>query len=63
MDLEYEHGRLGELLLQSLLRLDLLTLDGSWTEARQERKNAVREVQVMLDRLDGSWRTRQQQGQ
>ena len=63
MDLEYEHGRLGELLLQSLLRLDLLTLDGSWTEARQERKSAVREVQVMLDRLDGSWRARQQQGQ
>ena len=62
MDLEYEHGRLGELLLQSLLRLDLLTLDGSWTEARQERKSAVREVQVMLDRLDGGWRARQQQG-
>ena len=63
MDLEYEHGRLGELLLQSLLRLDLLTLDGSWAEARQERKSAVREVQVMLDRLDGGWRARQQQGQ
>ena len=57
-DIEMEHTRLGELLLQSLLRLDVLVLDGAWTDARRERKGAVRQVQTHLDRLDGGWKNR-----
>ncbi|KAF8635209.1 hypothetical protein AX17_003985 [Amanita inopinata Kibby_2008] len=52
---EKEHIRLGELLLQSLIRLDGITTDGDWEHARRERKAAVREVQTLLDRLDGGW--------
>ncbi|EIN11959.1 hypothetical protein PUNSTDRAFT_99317 [Punctularia strigosozonata HHB-11173 SS5] len=52
-----EHARLGELLLQSLLRLDAINSEGEWTEARKERKGAVKEVQGLLDRLDLAWRT------
>ncbi|KAJ6625476.1 hypothetical protein B0H10DRAFT_2001494 [Mycena sp. CBHHK59/15] len=48
-----EHIRLSELLLQSLLRLDAITTDGEWEAARKERKAAVKEVQALLDRLDG----------
>lgn len=33
-------------------------MDGAWTEARKERKSAVKEVQFMLDRLDGGWKSR-----
>lgn len=51
-----EHTRLGELLLQALLRLDAINIDSSWTEARRERKGAVRAVQGVLDRLDKGWR-------
>ncbi|KAJ3559667.1 hypothetical protein NM688_g192 [Phlebia brevispora] len=57
-DLAQEHIRLGELLLQSLLRLDAIVAEGEWEEARRERKGAVREVQGLLDRLDGGWRAR-----
>jgi hypothetical protein len=53
---EQEHVRLGELLLQSLLRLDAITAEGEWAEARKERKGAVKEVQGLLDRLDGEWK-------
>ncbi|KAG1767032.1 hypothetical protein EV702DRAFT_1148024 [Suillus placidus] len=54
-----DHTRLSELLLQSLLRLDAMHLAGSdWPEARAERKAAVREVQGVLDRLDGAWLAR-----
>jgi len=53
-----EHSRLGELLLQALLRLDAISAEGEWEEARRERKGAVREVQALLDRLDGGWRAR-----
>jgi hypothetical protein len=56
--LEKEHTRLAELLLQALLRLDAITTDGAWEDARRERKDAVREVQGLLDRLDGGWRGR-----
>ncbi|KAJ7446218.1 hypothetical protein B0H11DRAFT_2085611 [Mycena galericulata] len=48
-----EHTRLSELLLQALLRLDAITTDGEWEAARKERKAAVKEVQALLDRLDG----------
>ncbi|GJJ06461.1 hypothetical protein Clacol_000653 [Clathrus columnatus] len=54
-ELEKEHMRLGELLLQSLLRLDALTPEGTWEDARSQRRGAVREVQGMLDKLDNSW--------
>jgi len=54
--LEKEHTRLAELLLQALLRLDAITTEGAWENARRERKSAVREVQGLLDRLDGGWR-------
>ncbi|KAJ6499137.1 hypothetical protein C8R45DRAFT_981240 [Mycena sanguinolenta] len=49
-----EQLRLSELLLQSLLRLDAIQTDGEWETARRERKAAVKEVQALLDRLDGS---------
>ncbi|TBU42856.1 hypothetical protein BD309DRAFT_962078 [Dichomitus squalens] len=58
LDLGREHVRLGELLLQSLLRLDAITTEGEWEAARRERKGAVKEVQGLLDRLDGGWRAR-----
>jgi len=56
--LEKEHTRLAELLLQSLLRLDAIVTDGEWEAARAERKGVVKEVQGLLDRLDGGWTTR-----
>jgi len=55
--LQPTHARLSELLLQSLLRLDAVNAEGTWEEARKERKEAVREVQKVLDRLDGAWWT------
>ncbi|CAL1707697.1 unnamed protein product [Somion occarium] len=55
-EMEQEHARLGELLLQSLLRLDAINAEGEWEDARKERKGAVREVQSLLDRLDGGWK-------
>lgn len=54
-ELEKEHMRLGELLLQGLLRLDALVPEGTWQDARSQRKGAVREVQNMLEKLDNSW--------
>lgn len=54
-ELKKEHMRLGELLLQSLLRLDALTPEGTWEEARSQRKGVICEVQGMLDKLDDSW--------
>jgi hypothetical protein len=53
---DVEHTRLGELLLQALLRLDAINIDSTWAEARRERKSAVRAVQGVLDRLDKGWR-------
>lgn len=52
------HTRLSELLLQALLRLDAITPEGAWEQARRERKVAVKEVQGVLDRLDGEWSER-----
>lgn len=57
-DLTLEHARLGELLLQSLLRLDAIIAEGEWEEARRERKSAVKQVQGLLDRLDNGWKQR-----
>jgi hypothetical protein len=58
-----EHTRLGELLLQALLRLDAIHIDSTWAEARRERKGAVRAVQGVLDRLDKGWREAKAQAQ
>jgi BAG domain len=58
-----EHTRLGELLLQALLRLDALAIDSTWVDARRERKGAVRAVQGVLDRLDKGWREARAQPQ
>lgn len=49
-----ERTRLAERLLQALLRLDALALDPAWPVARAARRGAVREVQGLLDRLDGA---------
>lgn len=46
-----ERKRLSELLLQCLLRLDGFNVERGWQEARRERKEAVNEVQALLDRL------------
>ncbi|THH16237.1 hypothetical protein EW146_g4368 [Bondarzewia mesenterica] len=56
--LDREHRRLGELLLQALLRLDAIGFEGGWDAARKERKGAVKIVQNLLDRLDGGWHAR-----
>jgi len=54
VDFDLEHRRLGELLLQSLLRLDALAPESHWSEARLRRKDAVREIQGMLSNLDSA---------
>lgn len=56
--LDQEHARLGELLLQSLLRLDAIHAESEWEQARKDRKAGVREVQALLDRLDTGWKAR-----
>lgn len=56
--LDQEHTRLGELLLQSLLRLDAIQAENEWEQARKDRKAGVREVQALLDRLDTGWKAR-----
>lgn len=45
---------LSENLLQGLLKLDLIEIPSGYTEARKERKEAVRKVQEVLDRVDGA---------
>jgi len=55
-DAKATHARLGELLLQALLRLDAITPESGWTEVRSARKGAVKEVQGLLDLLDDGWR-------
>lgn len=56
VELEPEHRRLAEMLLQSLLRLDAVIPDSGWDEARRERKQAVKVVQDLLDKLDNAWK-------
>lgn len=55
-DAKVTHTRLGELLLQALLRLDAILPESDWTEVRSARKSAVKEVQALLDQLDDGWR-------
>jgi len=54
--LRQTHAMLGELLLQSLLKLDSI-IPGEWEEARKERKVAVKQVQKLLDDLDAAWQS------
>ncbi|KAJ7268845.1 hypothetical protein B0H12DRAFT_70751 [Mycena haematopus] len=48
---EKERRRLSELLFQALDRLDGIMLQSKWSKARAQRKDAVDEVQHMLDNL------------
>lgn len=43
---------LSELLIQTLLALDSFAIEPDWTEARKARKEGVRRVQGLLDRVD-----------
>ncbi|KAK4701384.1 hypothetical protein P7C70_g4848, partial [Phenoliferia sp. Uapishka_3] len=43
---------LSEVLLQSLLKLDSIEIPSTYTQARKERKDAVRQLQGCLDRVD-----------
>ncbi|KAF8608985.1 hypothetical protein BDV93DRAFT_214413 [Ceratobasidium sp. AG-I] len=54
-ELKQNHKKFAELLLQALLRFDSFQPEGEWNRAREVRKGAVKEVQGMLDQLDGMW--------
>ena len=43
---------LSEMLLQTLLKLDGFEIDSRWTDARKARKEGIRSIQDMLDRVD-----------
>lgn len=43
---------LSEILIQALLKLDSFQISSDWTDARKARKEAVRKVQLLLDRVD-----------
>ncbi|BGP32791.1 hypothetical protein JCM10296v2_004575 [Rhodotorula toruloides] len=45
---------LSEVLLQGLLKLDSIEIPSGYAEARRERKEAVRQVQEVLDRVDSA---------
>ncbi|EFP84326.1 uncharacterized protein PGTG_10046 [Puccinia graminis f. sp. tritici CRL 75-36-700-3] len=47
-----EFAGVSEVLLQALLKLDGFEIESEWTEARMARKEGVRAVQKLLDRLD-----------
>ncbi|KDN53286.1 hypothetical protein K437DRAFT_265938 [Tilletiaria anomala UBC 951] len=51
--LAFEHRKLSELLLRSLLTLDGVQVNSDMTRAA--RKAAVKEVQALLDRVDANW--------
>ena len=40
-----QHAKLGELLLQALLRLDAINIESGWPEARAERKRVKKAAQ------------------
>ncbi|KAH7339788.1 hypothetical protein B0J17DRAFT_656800 [Rhizoctonia solani] len=54
-ELKQNHKKFAELLLQALLRFDSFQPEGEWSKAREVRKGAVKEVQGVLDKLDGMW--------
>lgn len=45
-------AQLSESLIQTLLALDSISIDSTFAEARKERKEGVRRVQELLDRVD-----------
>ncbi|KAH9445819.1 hypothetical protein MJO28_012324 [Puccinia striiformis f. sp. tritici] len=47
-----EFAGVSEGLLQALLKLDGFEIESEWTEARMARKEGVRAIQKLLDRLD-----------
>lgn len=47
-----KHLYLSEMLLQTLLKLDGFEVDPRWTEARKVRKEGIKKVQGILDRVD-----------
>ncbi|KNZ44176.1 hypothetical protein VP01_942g1 [Puccinia sorghi] len=47
-----EIAGLSEMLLQALLKLDGFEIESEWTDARMARKEGVRAVQQLLERLD-----------
>jgi len=46
------YRQLSETLLQALLRLDSINVNPEWSEARQARRQGVKDVQAALDRVD-----------
>ncbi|ELU42702.1 BAG domain-containing protein [Rhizoctonia solani AG-1 IA] len=54
-ELKQNHKKFAELLLQALLKFDAFQPEGEWSKAREVRKGAVKEVQSVLDKLDGMW--------
>ncbi|KAJ7287795.1 hypothetical protein C8J57DRAFT_1654808 [Mycena rebaudengoi] len=50
---ERERARLSELIFQSLERLDAITLEPEWEDARKGRRSVVEEVQKLQSFLDG----------
>lgn len=53
--LQQSHARLSELLLQGLLRLDGIEIPPDLDGARQARKQAIKDVQRELDKVDAKW--------
>ena len=49
---EEEHARLGELLLQMLLKLDGIDAQPDYAEARKQRKAGVKQLQAYIDEVD-----------
>lgn len=58
--LTQSHRRLSEMLLRALLSLDAVAVNSEKTRA--SRKEAVREVQGWLDRLDAAWGLAKERG-
>jgi hypothetical protein len=51
-----------EILLQTLMKLDGFEIESQWTEARKARKEGIRKVQELLDKVDAAKESRQSNG-
>ncbi|KAJ3214827.1 hypothetical protein HDU67_001154 [Dinochytrium kinnereticum] len=51
--LKFEHSKIGELLLQALLKIDGVQVPAFNDGLRLRRKECVREINALLDRTDG----------
>ena len=47
-----QHAYVSEMLLQALLKLDGFDIEARWTDARKARKEGIRNVQGVLDKVD-----------